>query len=117
MMLELGLTDAVSFNKGCYKGQEAVAMATYRGHVSKKLSGLILQSELIPSGGEAVQIEGKEIGHVTSATVSSTSSRVIALAYLKYGHFEPGTKVEVLTKDQRIDAEVTSLPFYAGKAK
>src|SRR5262249_11930887 len=40
MLLELGLPDVVSFNKGCYTGQEAVAMATYRGHVSKRLSGL-----------------------------------------------------------------------------
>lgn len=116
MMLELGLTDAVSFNKGCYKGQEAVAMATYRGHVSKKLSGLVLRSELIPSSGDVVQSDGKEIGHVTSSTVSSTTGKVIALAYLKYGHFEPGTNVEVLSQDRQLDAEVTSLPFYTGKA-
>ena len=38
MMLESGFEDAVSFTKGCYTGQEAVAMATYRGHISKKLS-------------------------------------------------------------------------------
>ena len=48
MMLELGLTDAVSFTKGCYTGQEAVAMATYRGHVSKKLSGLLIADETLP---------------------------------------------------------------------
>src|SRR4029077_5430818 len=64
MMLELGLEDAVSFTKGCYTGQEAVAMATYRGHVSKKLSGLVVFGDLAPGQGNVVIKEDKEIGTV-----------------------------------------------------
>src|SRR5215813_6776760 len=51
MMLEAGLDNAVSFTKGCYTGQEAVAMATYRGHVSKRLSGLIVEGDALPGAG------------------------------------------------------------------
>src|SRR6185503_3731065 len=81
MMLETGLADAVSFTKGCYTGQEAVAMATYRGHVSKKLSGLILTGSRIPVKGDLVTRDGKEIGWVTSATQSISLGSPIALAY------------------------------------
>jgi folate-binding protein YgfZ len=112
MMLEAGLEDAVSFTKGCYTGQEAVAMATYRGHVSKKLSGLILDSDTLPKPGSVVKRDAKEIGHITSSVRSLSLSLTIALAYLKYGFFEPGSRVEVETESVPIAALVAELPFY-----
>ena len=113
MMLETGLDDAVSFTKGCYTGQEAVAMATYRGHVSKRLSGLTLSGNLVPHAGNVVKKEGKEIGFVTSAIQSPTLGSVIALAYVKHRLFEPGNNLEVHTATDVIQAIVVALPFYA----
>lgn len=112
MMLETGLQDAISFNKGCYTGQEPVAMATYRGHVSKRLSGLAIEGELVPSRGDVVRKDGKEIGFITSALKSPTLGAVIALAYVKYGFFEPGNSLEVLNDSQTLPASVVELPFY-----
>ncbi len=112
MMLETGLSDAVSFTKGCYTGQEAVAMATYRGHVSKRLSGLILESSIALSGGEKVLKAGKEIGRITSGLSSRRVGSTIALAYLKYGFFEVGTELEVEVEGQATSARVVELPFY-----
>jgi len=101
MMLETGLADAVSFQKGCYTGQEAVAMATYRGHVSKRLSGLVVSSDRVPASRDKVTWPetGKEIGYVTSALASQTLGKTIALAYVKHGFFEPGSAVEVRSAD------------------
>ncbi|HMG37249.1 MAG TPA: aminomethyltransferase family protein [Blastocatellia bacterium] len=112
MMLETGLSEAVSFTKGCYKGQEAVAMATYRGHVSKSISGLTLESDVLPRHGDRVLSDGKPIGHVTSSTRSYSLGRTIALAYLKYGAFDVGTEVEIDSEQSRLPATVVSLPFY-----
>jgi folate-binding protein YgfZ len=112
MLLEVGLADAVSFSKGCYTGQEAVAMATYRGHVSKQLSGLALDGDLIPAHGDTVKKSGKEIGLVTSALRSPTLGSVIALAYLKYGFSEPCTSVEVQVGSETMPALVADLPFF-----
>jgi glycine cleavage system T protein len=112
MMLETGLADAVSFTKGCYTGQEAVAMATYRGHVSKKLSGLAVASNNVPSRGDKVLKEGKEIGYVTSALRSETLGAIIAMAYVKYGFFEPGNTVEIDSQGNALPATVVELPFY-----
>jgi glycine cleavage system T protein len=112
MMLETGLSDAVSFTKGCYTGQEAVAMATYRGHISKKLSGLIaLDGDLLLPGSKILK-DGKEIGHITSAVKSANLGQPIALGYLKYGYFEPGNVVEVISEQNSFPSKVVDLPFY-----
>jgi glycine cleavage system T protein len=112
MMLELGIADAVSFTKGCYTGQEAVAMATYRGHVSKKLSGLAVASDVVPERGNKVFKADKEVGHITSSLKSETLGGVIALGYVKYGFFDPGNEVGVETATGRVPAMIVELPFY-----
>jgi len=115
MMLEVGLDDAVSFTKGCYTGQEAVAMATYRGHISKRLSGLVVSAEELPQRGDLVSKDGKEIGHITSALRSPSLGSLICLAYLKYGFFEPDTVVDVNVKSKLWPASVVKLPFYQSR--
>jgi len=112
MMLETGLLDAVSFTKGCYTGQEAVAMATYRGHVSKKLSGLQLQGEQLPLPGDKILKDDREVGQITSATRSERLQSIIALGYVKYGHFEPGNEVKVKHQFDSSPARIVELPFY-----
>ena len=42
LLLEIGLDQAVSFTKGCYLGQEVVERIRSRGHVNRKLCGLLL---------------------------------------------------------------------------
>jgi glycine cleavage system T protein len=111
MLLEVGLEDAVSFTKGCYTGQEAVAMATYRGHISKKLSGLVMAGDTLPSRGDTAKKDGKEIGVVTSALRSPTLGSIIALAYVKYGFFQPGNSVDVECAGGTIPATIVELPF------
>lgn len=113
MMLETGLSDAVSFTKGCYTGQEAVAMATYRGHVSKKLCGLLIEGDVVPSRGDRVLSQDRDVGSVTSAIRSVALGRVIAMAYIKYGFFSPGSGVEVRTEQGALKASVSEMPFNA----
>ena len=45
VVLETGLDEAVNFNKGCYIVQEIIARIHFRGHVAKRLSGLIFDYE------------------------------------------------------------------------
>ena len=107
--LEAGLLNALSFNKGCYVGQEIVERARSRGHVNWKLSGLVVEAAAVPAPGEKLVSAGKEIGEVTSACASPTLEKTIALAYLRREVSEPGTK---LTLVSGAGAEVASLPFY-----
>ena len=111
MMLEAGMPDAVSFTKGCYTGQEAVAMATYRGHVSKRLTGLKISGENLPLPQARITKDGNDIGIVTSALKSEALKSMIALALLKYGYLDLGTSVEVDSQGISVPATVVELPF------
>ena len=106
---EAGLWNALSFSKGCYVGQEIVERARSRGHVNWVLMGLVLESETPPAAGEKLAREGREIGEVTSACVSPTLGKAIALAYLRREVAEPGTELEF---SSGAAAQVVSLPFY-----
>ncbi|MGH9640206.1 MAG: aminomethyltransferase family protein, partial [Bryobacteraceae bacterium] len=108
--LEAGLLNAISFTKGCYLGQEIVERARSRGRVNWKLTGLWIDSSIVPARGEKALNDGKEIGEITSACLSPTLGRVIAMAYVRREVAEPGSK---LTLASGASVEVVSLPFYS----
>jgi aminomethyltransferase len=113
--LEAGLLNALSFTKGCYIGQEIVERARSRGHVNWKLAGLRVDASRVPSAGDKVFSGEKEIGEITSACISPSLGRTIALAYLRREFQEPGTR---LTLASGSAAEVAPLPFYrAGESR
>src|SRR5438034_2003417 len=115
VVTETNLDDAVSFAKGCYVGQEIIARIKYRGHVAKKLAGLILEGEVsAESGAKIFSVDDKEIGRVTSAGFSPRIARTVALGYVKYDYLAPGTSVKVVTGEEQIAARVTELPFVHG---
>jgi folate-binding protein YgfZ len=78
---------AVSFDKGCYLGQEVVCMLEMRGQVRRCLSPLVvdeLEDGNVPARGAAVTDDaGAVAGEITSATVSPTLGLPVALAMLK----------------------------------
>ena len=43
--------ETISYNKGCYIGQEIIARIHFRGHVAKRLTGLILSEPSALAGG------------------------------------------------------------------
>ncbi len=111
VVTETGLDDAVSFTKGCYVGQEIIVRIKHRGHVAKKLTGIVVEKDAaIESGAKILSAEEKEIGRVTSGTFSPHLERTIALGYLKYDYLQPGTSVKV----GESLGEVSELPFIRG---
>ena len=117
VVTETNLDDAVSYTKGCYIGQEIIARIKYRGHVAKKLSGVMFDETVAVNAGAAINsVDGKEIGRVTSATFSPKLKRTIALAYLKYDYIATGTAVTVVGADREFSGKVVELPFVSFKA-
>jgi folate-binding protein YgfZ len=98
---------AVSFEKGCYLGQETVARAQYRGRVNRRLRGLLLPAPAAEGAG--VSSDGRPAGAVTTAVVSP-SRGPIALAML-HRSVEPGSRVAV--DGIEAPARVVDLPFPA----
>jgi folate-binding protein YgfZ len=116
VVTETALDDAVSYTKGCYVGQEIIARIKYRGHVAKKLSGVMFgQAVNVAVGASMQSADGKEAGRITSAAYSPHLGRTIALAYLKYDYLAPGTSVKIVTGEDEFDAQVVALPFVEGE--
>jgi aminomethyltransferase len=110
---EAGIEDrAVSFTKGCYIGQEFVIRIAHRGHVNRRIAGLTVEREPIPQPRDRILHEDKEVGRITSAGLSPTLGRIIALGMLRREWQEPGTAVQVESPDGSVPARVTPLPFY-----
>ncbi|KAF5186014.1 Aminomethyltransferase [Thalictrum thalictroides] len=90
-VLEAGLWNAVSLNKGCYKGQETIArLITYDG-VKQKLYGIELSAPAEP--GYPITIDGKKVGKLTSYAVGKTESEHFGLGYIKKKTASAGDKV------------------------
>jgi folate-binding protein YgfZ len=113
LLLEVGLDQAVSFNKGCYLGQEVVERIRSRGHVNKKLCGLLIEGAEAAHAGDIVQVDGKDAGKITSSVISPRFGRPVALAYLHKDFWAPGTQVFIHSGESRRSATVSSLPFPA----
>lgn len=108
---EAALHHAISFEKGCYIGQETVARLHFRGHVNRELTGFVLNTDEVYTGEIVLQHEGKEVGKITSAVRSYTLDQTIGLGYLRVALRQAGTCLTALCGKQEISVTVSELPF------
>ena len=113
LLLEVALDDAVSFTKGCYLGQEVVERIRSRGHVNKKLCGLLLDGNTPARPGDKLSAGDKEVGQITSSVASIALRRPIALGYVNKDFWAPGTKLSVYRSGSEIGATVAARPIVA----
>ncbi len=91
---EAGLeTTHISYTKGCYTGQEIVERVRSRGQVNRRRVDLLFDSGTGPSAGEALIVDGKEVGYVTRAAVPSFLSHAIGMGYVRKDYNAPGSKL------------------------
>jgi len=90
--INLDQIGGVSFNKGCYIGQEVVSRMQYRGTPKRRLLQVEAQKPLPPSG-TPLEAEGKPIG-VLGSTVDGQGLAIVRLDRVK----------QALDKGQRISA-------------
>jgi folate-binding protein YgfZ len=92
---EAGLeTRAVSFQKGCYLGQEVICMLENRGQLSRKLVRIEAPHGVAPSPKTAVTtVDGVAVGEIT--TSADVDGRILAHAIVKRAQALPGTELRV----------------------
>jgi folate-binding protein YgfZ len=106
---EVGFENLISYNKGCYIGQEVIARIHFRGKVAKELKGLIFEDEepKVNQYEEIKSIDDKNAGKITSITYSPKLGKTIALGYVRNAFLEDGMTLKV----GEFTAKVKSLPF------
>jgi folate-binding protein YgfZ len=104
---------AMSFNKGCYIGQEVLNRIHAIGHVSKELRGLRLADDLkgLPQRHDKLFHDGKEVGYITSAVKSAALNANIALGYIRREANQIGTELTLRTAGGETPAQIVDLPF------
>lgn len=100
---------AVSFDKGCYVGQEIINRVETHGQVTKRLMGLVLREDAVPPAGAEVVLGSDVVGSVSSA--ARVGGRAYALGTLRRSASEPGTAVVIRAGEREVGAVVSELPF------
>jgi len=116
LLLEVGLDNSYSYTKGCYLGQEVVERIRSRGHVNRKLCGLLLDGNTPANAGDAILAGDNEIGKITSSVASFALNRPIALGYVHKDFWSPETSLSVRHESSSMAAKLTPLPFVAPSA-
>lgn len=104
---------AISYTKGCYIGQEVINKLRTFAHVTRTLRGFRLADDLkvLPSRGDKLFRDNKEVGYLTSALASPAFECNIALGYVRRECNEPGTELVLRASAEQSPARVVSLPF------
>jgi len=101
--LEAGLWQTISFEKGCYIGQETIArLNTYKG-VKQHLWGVRLSAPAEP--GSVITVGEEKVGKLTSYTETEQGS--FGLAYIRTKAGGEGLKVQV----GESQGELINVPF------
>jgi aminomethyltransferase len=81
--------------------------------VKRKLIAFEVEGKGIPRKGyDLCCAEGKLIGHVTSGTQSPTLGKPIGMGYVKAEYATPGTKINLMVRDNSVEAKIIKGPFY-----
>ena len=109
--LESGLGWITKLDKGDFVGREALAAQKERG-VERRLVGLRLTARGFPRPGYRIVADGREVGTVTSGTLSPTLGEGIAMGFVETAHAAAGSEVAVEIRGHDVPAVVQRPPFY-----
>ena len=113
--LEAGLWGSISFTKGCYIGQEVVARLDTYQKVQRHLVSLVFSSGALVQEGMALALEGREVGHITSAARVPTTGTLVGLGYVRKEASDARTRLDLADLNgawAKVEAPV--LPFGPG---
>lgn len=111
--LEAGLSFAISFKeeKGDWIGKAALQAA--KESPTRRLVGVTTPGPRIPRQGQRIFAGDQEVGVCCSGAKSPTLETNIASAYVKLGHDDPETELEIDFRGKRQPCRVQDLPFYS----
>jgi aminomethyltransferase len=109
--LEADLAWIVKFDKGDFVGRDALLKQKEKG-LERTLAGFEMCGRGIGRDGYEVYIDGAPAGWVTSGSPSPTLCKNIGLCYLPVGKAQTGRTIQIMIRNQPVDAVTVETPFY-----
>lgn len=103
--IEADLNATISYDKGCYLGQEVIHRLDTRGRPSRMLR------QIVPSDqgqhlevGQVIEAEGKKVGELSLVFDSPLTNKRLGVAMIKRGAYEVGSPVSIAGQPATIEA-------------
>ena len=109
--LEANLGWIVKLDKGEFVGRDALLKQKESG-IRRKLIGFEMRARGIGRDGYEVRLSGVPAGWVTSGGPAPALNKNIGLCYLPIEQSVPGTSIEIMIRNQPVDAVTVETPFY-----
>jgi len=114
--IEAGLGWSTKTKKGPFISSETFARQREEG-VNRKLVGFIVDDRRVPRHGYPIQdTGGREIGVVTSGTLSPSLQLPIGMGYVETAFATEGSVIQVIANRKALPAKVVKMPFYHPKS-
>jgi aminomethyltransferase len=108
---EADLAWIVKLEKGDFIGRDALVKQKEQG-VTRKLIGFEMKGRGIGRDGYEVSVNEVPAGWVTSGGPAPTLNKNIGLCYLPAGQCEIGRTIQVMVRNQPVEAVTVPTPFY-----
>jgi aminomethyltransferase len=112
--LEASLGWTVRFDKGEFVGREALLRQRDEG-VTRRLVGIAFDgTSFLPKAGDAVSVEGRQVGSLTSSDIGHSLGRALGMGYLEPAAAADSTPVTVTSAETGVSAKgvVHTKAFY-----
>ena len=109
--LEAGLGMFAKIKEKDFIGRDALAAQKEAG-LSRKIVGIELLDKAIPRAGYPVEINGEQVGEVTTGYRSISTDRSVCVAMVDKAYTELGTQVEIRIRKKVFPGIVTKKRFY-----
>jgi aminomethyltransferase len=109
--LEADLSWMVKLNKGDFIGRPALLKQKESG-LTRKLVGFEMMGRGIGRDGYEVYLDGAPAGWVTSGGPAPALNKNIGLCYLPVGRAVPAQRIQIMIRNQPVDAVTVPTPFY-----
>lgn len=114
LLPESNLFSAISYDKGCYNGQEIIARLKTYGQLKHHLAGLTVDNHIDLLPQSKIYLNKKICSHITSTIYSPTLKKTCALAMLPIKTSDQKRIFEIEHNHQYYSAQYTELPFVKG---
>ena len=109
--LEAGLGMFAKIKDKDFIGRDALAAQKEAG-LTRKIVGIELQDKAIPRAGYPVEVNGEQVGVVTTGYRSISTDRSVCVAMVDKAYTELGTAVEIRIRKKVFPGIVTKKRFY-----